>query len=130
MSINPNFYLFLDDLRDPSYLRREYPTVRLGRGGVVIPSPEEFLVARSVPEAKELIKNLGYPAVVALDHDLGEDTPDGYEFVKWLVEEDLDNNWMEPSFIYVVHSMNPVGAMNMFNYLDSYYYNKLKDRKE
>jgi len=57
--------------------------------------------------------------VLWLDHDLEgkiwEDSNKentGYQFVKWLV----DNNKAKDSLIYI-HSMNPIGANKMLNYL-------------
>lgn len=121
--MNPKFNLFLDDLRDPGYLRKEY-RMSAPYGGITIPDSSEFLVARNTRDAKLLINILGYPSVVALDHDLGENEPSGYDFVKWLIEKDLDENWMQKRFLYVVHSLNPVGNKNMFDYLDGYFREK------
>lgn len=106
--MNKKFRLFLDDLRDPSFLY----------GGK---SPTEWWVtARTVDSAKLLISILGYPCEISFDHDLGEDTETGYDFVKWLITKDLDIGWMDNTFVYGVHSMNPVGAENIKSSLEGY----------
>jgi hypothetical protein len=57
--------------------------------------------------------------VMFLDHDLGgkiwvdsNEENTGYQFIKWIVNEKKNKN----SLIYI-HSMNPIGANNMLNYL-------------
>lgn len=107
--MNPNFFLFLDDLREPSFLQ-----------GISQLEGLDWTVARTVDEAKELIKVNGYPIVISFDHDLGDYTETGYDFVKWLIEEDLGNSWIAPTFRYFVHSMNPVGADNINKTLSRY----------
>jgi CheY-like chemotaxis protein len=57
--------------------------------------------------------------IMFLDHDLdnriwvdSREENTGYQFVKWLV----DNKIQEKCLIYI-HSMNPIGANRMLNYL-------------
>lgn len=57
--------------------------------------------------------------ILWLDHDLGgkiwEDSNEentGYQFVKWLVDNENQKN----ALIYI-HSLNPIGANRMLNYL-------------
>lgn len=94
--------LFLDDERSPSWFLTD------------------VLIARDCNEARKLIAELGCPSVISFDHDLG--TPEnGFSFMKWLVEEDLeeriDLNSVKKVF---VHSMNPVGAQNIAKLWDGY----------
>ena len=93
--------LFLDDLRTaPS---GDYTTVR------------------SSDEAKAYVMQNGCPEFISFDHDLGgADT--AMQFVKWLVDYDMDNNGavIPTSFQFHVHSANPVGAQNIAGYLQSY----------
>lgn len=116
--------LFIDDLRDVSY-------VNDGR---------EYKLARSVEEAKALIKEFGLPSHIAFDHDLGwedlqpiegsfliaaplegKEAPSGYDFAKWLVEMDLDGvHDLSLDFTWSVHSSNPAGAKNINGLLYSY----------
>lgn len=60
---------------------------------------------------EELRKHKGKVQVLSLDHDLGEDTLDGYDVVKAMVEEGL-----YADRIYL-HTANPTGRDNMYHYL-------------
>ena len=71
-----------------------------------------------VEDAKAACLSNNY-SVLWLDHDLEgkiwEDSTKentGYQFVKWMV----DNNLQKNALIYI-HSMNPIGANRMLNYL-------------
>lgn len=96
--------LFLDDIRTPK--------------------SEGFVIARSVDEAINLIKQKGFPSYMSLDHDLGEDVPTGYDFVKWIVSEYMDKDL--PQFEFNIHSANPVGAENMKGLLNNFIKHKRK----
>ena len=97
--------LFLDDERFP----------------VMSHSCDDWLIARNVVDAFWLIENLGMPHRMSLDHDLGENIPTGYDFIKQLVEKDM-NNEIDISVVtnFYVHSQNPVGAENIRKYWDNY----------
>jgi hypothetical protein len=80
---------------------------------------QEASFVKTVREAIELVAWYRDFDILWLDHDLGgkiwedsfkEDT--GYHFVKWMV----DNELQKKALIYI-HSMNPVGANLMLNYL-------------
>lgn len=58
-----------------------------------------------------LRQNKGKVEYLSLDHDLGEDTLDGYDVVKVMVDEGLYAN-----NIYL-HTANPTGRENMYYYL-------------
>lgn len=76
----------------------------------------EFIVVRSVQEAKEYIKENGLPRFISFDHDLGDGTPTGYDFAKFLVDSLLDqctDVYVPEMFGYNVHSANPPGAENI-----------------
>jgi hypothetical protein len=68
------------------------------------PPGEDWTWVKTVPEAKEI---LGSQEVseASLDHDLGEDEPEGRTLVLWMAENDV---W--PSQEPVVHSGNVVGV--------------------
>jgi hypothetical protein len=79
---------------------------------------QDLYLCQSAQIAKDacLLNNFN---VLWLDHDLdGKQWEDsqkentGYTFVKWLV----DNELQKDALIYV-HSMNPIGANKMLNYL-------------
>lgn len=74
----------------------------------------DWLIARNVDDAKYIIDQLGLPYRMSLDHDLGKNQPTGYDFMKWLIDSDLDGvfNLTEVTNFYV-HSQNPVGANNI-----------------
>jgi hypothetical protein len=101
-----NWKLYLDDIRTP-----DDPT---------------FMIVRTVNDAQKLIHLLGMPTFISFDHDLGMDDEgnlllSGYDFVKWLVEMDMEGIFILPEdFDFIVHSQNPVGAKNIREYLRSY----------
>lgn len=95
--------LFLDDMRDPP-----------ADGG-------DWVVVRSTTEAVAWCEAHGCPDVIAFDHDLGTaDT--GMRFAKWLVEQDLEAGgaFIPQGFTFSVHSMNPVGRLNIQGLLEGY----------
>lgn len=95
------YNLFLDDERFPPSDGREW------------------IIARSFQEAVDTVLAYGFPAYVSFDHDLG-DGPNGMQFAKWLCERDLDHGDMPTDFKFAVHSMNPVGARNISEYVSNY----------
>ena len=109
VSQRDGWILYLDDIRNP----------KDGRN---------WVIARTVEEAQEMVTENGCPKEVSLDHDLGEGL-DGYAFVKWLVEKDLDDSIIPFDFKWNVHSANPVGAKNMDSMLSSYMNMKRKNEK-
>lgn len=93
--------VYLDDLRNPKH--------------------QGWTVVRSYDEAVALCEKHGCPATWSFDHDLGNNAPTGYDFVKWLIDTDLDNPGFIPdTFSFNVHSANPVGAVNISNALSRY----------
>ncbi len=97
------------------------------------PLPDNtYILARSYNEAITYVLNYGIPDFVSFDHDLGSDQkenllPSGYDFAKWLVEQDMNFNYMFPTnFKFYVHSANPIGKKNIESYLNNYLKSKLK----
>ena len=101
-----SYSLYLDDERFPK-------------------TDRNWLIARTVDEAKSIISINGFPSYISLDHDLQTEET-GYDFVKWLVEYDLDNNIIPDDFTYNLHTANSVGRDNMGGLLNHY----LKYKKE
>ena len=101
------YKLFLDDIRDPSWV---YCTA----------DTDQWIVCRSYAAAVEQLTLLGFPMFVSFDHDLGTDSHSGFDFAKLLIEHDLDHNSMPENFGYSVHSANPVGAANIHGLMSSY----------
>jgi hypothetical protein len=117
--------LFLDDIRHPT----QVPSLRNA------PILHQLRIARSSAEAKEMVDAYGCPSFISFDHDLADEhyvsSPNhtleskeetGYEFAKWLVFKDLQTlgKFIPQDFTFNVHSMNPVGAYNIRQYLNSY----------
>lgn len=99
---NGGYWLFLDDEREP-----------VEKEGIV------WRIVRNFNEAIGLINTYGLPMHYQLDHDLGEEKT-GYDFVKYLVELDVENNFITKDFSYSIHSQNPVWRGNMDSYLTNY----------
>jgi len=81
----------------------------------VRPPPPGWEHARTVEEAQSL---LGTGAVdeASLDHDLGDEQPDGGALVRWMA---LTGRW--PKARPVVHSLNPVGRAYMEGMIDRWF---------
>jgi hypothetical protein len=110
-------YLFLDDERFP----RDVTWIHIDKT-----APWE--IVRSCGSAIKWVNENGFPDVISFDHDLGEahyygnfdDGKTGYDFAKWLVEYDMATQSMPADFSFTIHSMNPIGASNIRNYLFNY----------
>src|SRR3972149_9614593 len=79
---------------------------------------QNLYIAEDIQHAKEYCNHNEFN-VMFLDHDLdnkiwvdSNEENTGYQFIKWLINNNLQKN----SLIYL-HSMNPIGANNMLNYL-------------
>jgi hypothetical protein len=117
------YYLFLDDIRMPTDVSWvELPNV-------------EWTIIRNYSEFRNIILNLGIPEFVTYDHDLSDchyghglnndaipyDSyieKTGYDCAKWLVDYCISKNLPHPPC--VVHSMNPIGKLNIVSYINSY----------
>jgi hypothetical protein len=113
-----SYKLFLDDERMPHAVT--WVEMPLGPWEIV----------RSYDQFVNYITENGIPSFISFDHDLSvEDqgkNPNksqfkektGYDCAKWLVEKCMNENRMFPK--YQVHSMNPIGAMNIRAYIECY----------
>ncbi len=100
-----NWHLFLDDERIPAT------------------TDDHVFIARDYDSAIILVTyHNKCPTYISFDHDLGLDSLTGYDFAKWLVEKDLDEDgkFIPPTFYFDVHSQNPVGKENIEEYLNGY----------
>ena len=110
------YNLFLDDYRNPNIFLNDI------RSWVIVRNYKEFI---------DIIEKSGLPLFVSFDHDLADEhyaqkTCDysrfkektGYECAKWLVEYCIKTNQKLP--LWQVHSMNPVGMVNIINLLTEY----------
>jgi hypothetical protein len=76
---------------------------------------EDWILIKTVPELVALIKLIGDQIdVISLDHDLGENTPTGYDFIKWLEKKVFDGEYSAIPELKI-HSANPVGRKNLEN---------------
>ncbi len=122
-----SYYLMLDDIRSMSDVRKytKLPDV----------PNENWVVVRSYNEFVDTINKLGSPTFVSYDHDLsdahyghglrGDNIPydsytekTGYDCAKFLIEYCMKKGVKHP--LYQVHSMNPVGKVNIISYVESY----------
>ena len=106
------YRLFLDDERTPSDVFEH-----IDADPVYL---EEWVVVRTVDEAKAVVEERGFPSSVSFDHDLGEDVPTGKDLANWLVERDLDTGDLPEGFEFRVHSRNPTGAANIRGLMEGY----------
>lgn len=88
------YKLYLDDIRNPI--------------------SDDWIICRSSSEALDYITNHGQPTFISFDHDLGGDDT-SMVFLKA-----LSTMVDEPTFDYIVHSANPIGAQNIISYLESW----------
>ena len=99
-------------MRDPNDVRMDWLAYSpIGREVEVIWVKDYFQFK------KWLIKN-GLPDGICFDHDLGEDTPSGYDCAKWLVNYCLDNQVSLP--VWSSQSANPVGKSNINRLLKNF----------
>jgi len=137
------YNLFLDDVREP-----------WEAGNYMLPVDvrkfyrlNKWKIVRNYQEFVDIIIEKGIPELVSFDHDLADehyapqeiwDNPiavqarmedfkekTGYDAAKWLVDHCIEKKVNLPKFL--IHSMNPVGAENIKNYLDNF--NRFQDGK-
>jgi len=119
------YNIFLDDIRVPTDVTWVY-----------IPVDQHYSVVRSYKEFVDLITlRREVPKYVCYDHDLADchygdglnnDQIDynkyqektGYDCAKWLVNYCMERGIKHPP--YIVHSMNPIGKLNIESYINSY----------
>lgn len=99
--------LYLDDERNPK----------------TTPATGEWVVCRTVADAiTEIELRSSFPSYISFDHDLGDNCPTGFDFAKWLVEQELSGTYQfSQNFHFNVHSANPVGKKNIEGYLEGYF---------
>lgn len=122
------YYIFLDDMRNPHDVVWEQ-----------IPN-KPWTIVRSYNDFVQYIENVGYvPEFICYDHDLADShykslphlnksygkidynsfkEKTGYECAKWMVRYCIERGIKHPP--YVVHSMNPVGKLNIISWIESY----------
>lgn len=101
-----NYMLFLDDERFPS---ESFYSFAKDHGYSVV-------IARTFEEFKAALKIRGMPNYVTFDHDLGEKSETGLDCAKFMVTNALETDLEFPN-VFEVHSMNPIGAKAIHDYL-------------
>ena len=106
-------------------------TYKLFLDDVRFPDTSDWTIARNMDDAVWYIQNKGIPYFIAFDHDLahehyiiGDGEKTGYTFAKWFTSYIMDKNITLPSnFGFDVHSMNPIGAENIRQYMSQWLHN-------
>jgi hypothetical protein len=106
------------------------------------PNDKDWIVVRNYGQFIKKISELGLENidVISFDHDLGDTAVEeyytnvmnkgildydnieektGYDAVKWLVGQYMDN-FTSPFPQVYVHSANPIGAINIINYINRF----------
>ena len=79
----------------------------------------ELVNVYNVNQAVKALKESEFDFIF-LDHDLGENTPDGRYFANW-----ISNQEKKFKGKIIIHSFNPIGAKNMFDILTAVGYDVL-----
>ena len=79
-----------------------------------VPVTPNWIIVRTVEDFKRVVIDY-QPTYISFDHDLGEDSPTGYDCAKWLVE--IDYRHLRD---FNVHSANPIGKENIETLLNNY----------
>lgn len=124
------YNLFLDDIRVPyrpkndDYMVDAYCYTYFYKY-----KSENWIIVRNYNEFVNHITKNGLPDFISFDNDLADEhyiTDDsslykektGFDCAKWLCEYVMDNQLALPN--YVIHSMNPVGKLNIDTYLTNF----------
>lgn len=94
--------IFLDDCRLPSHV---YKT-----------SDSDWVIVKTAEETIHYLST-GQVSHLSLDNDLGDDQPEGYTVVDWMIKYNI---W--PTDEVYVHSQNVVRRQYMISQIQKYYY--------
>lgn len=108
--------LFLDDIRYPEDVQYDFGAY------------SNLVICRSMDDAVWAVALYGLPVFISFDHDLadthyivGDGEKTGYTFAKWFCDYVMDNDLeLHEDFGFFVHSMNPVGAENIRQYMNNF----------
>ena len=112
--------LFIDDERWPSDVTWGPSDVQLKYKN------DKWVVFRSVIDAVVYMSDeRSFPQFISFDHDLGNDVETGYDFAKILVDDaltypEIAEFQFPDNFDFYVHSMNPIGKVNIEKLLRNY----------
>jgi hypothetical protein len=88
--------------------------VKLWLDDLRTPPDETWAWVKTVDDAIALMQSHEV-AQASLDHDLGDDIPEGRKLVLWMAEHQI---W--PTEAITIHSANPVGADHMAALIERY----------
>ena len=117
-------YLFLDDERSPAHVTwSALPRLRGDDEWVIVRNYDEFV--KAIESYYESTHEL--PKFISFDHDLGTKLS-GADCALWYVNFCFHNNIKPPHF--AVHSMNPIGKLNIQCIIESFIrmYDKVNSR--
>jgi hypothetical protein len=110
------YNIFIDDERDPSDV-----TWANSLAVQYMYTVHDWMIARNWNEVQDIILTFGMPATISFDHDLGENEPTGYEIAQKICEMVMDGiEELPENFSFMVHSKNPVGAENIYEYMNNF----------
>lgn len=132
-----NYQLFIDDLREPTYIGMPHLTTSLRE----FYQKNEWIIVRNYNEFINYIKNNGLPTLISFDcdlqdihykigakHDFEKFNISDYESegvektgvhcAQFLIDYCLDNNLKLPE--YLIHSQNPAGSLEIKSRLERF----------
>lgn len=128
MKKEPNYNLFLDDIRNPvDVFSYKNNAIYVDQEWVVVRNYVEF-----VDEITQRYMKGSLPQLVSFDHDLAKDHYEdminpsyndfgertGYHCARWLIDFCIDTDSPLPNWL--IHSMNPAGSANIKSLLQSF----------
>jgi hypothetical protein len=81
---------------------------------------KKWQTARSTQAAAGIMKQLGAPAAISVNYDLGKNEPYGADIARWLVQLDLNHNILAEDLDLTIHGGSIVDATNMKTILRNY----------
>jgi hypothetical protein len=116
MENNMGYNLFIDDERVPSDV-----TWAKSLTEQYMYKVHDWVIARNWYEVEDIILTFGMPVMISFDHDLGENERTGYEIAQRISEMVMDGiEELPENFSFMVHSKNPVGAENIYEYMNNF----------
>ena len=116
------FLLFIDDERFPYVKNPLLDDVSAYHYTNYEPfKTKKWVIVRNYNEFIAKVEELGLPQICSFDNDLGdvdEAEKTGYDCAKWLCDYCQSNGLKFPD--YYVHSMNPIGKVNIISYIENY----------
>lgn len=124
-----SYNLFLDDVRIPkNVFKYTNNPIYISVDWVIVRTYDEFI---------KYVEENGIPEIISFDHDLSDEhlsyqeqfsnrdiydvveEKTGFHCAKWFIDYCIDNEKELPTDI-LIHSMNPVGSLNIKSLFDTY----------